>query len=116
MSKRQHRVDTAIGEKIRYWRTLRGVRQADLALKIGVTFQQLQKYEKGTNRVSIGRFLDICAALNMPPEEMIGGESVAFNRPRMARAMLAAFGTLTGEQQDLMVKVMKELGNGKSTD
>ena len=41
-----------VGAKIRIFRTHRGMSQSDLAGKIGVAFQQVQKYEKGTNRVA----------------------------------------------------------------
>jgi transcriptional regulator with XRE-family HTH domain len=58
--------DAAIGEKLRALRLDRGLSQSDLGERVGVTFQQLQKYEKGVNRVSVGRLARIVAALNVP--------------------------------------------------
>src|SRR5947207_12928110 len=58
--------DVAIGQKLRALRLDRGLSQGALAGEIGVTFQQLQKYEKGANRVSAGRLARIAAALGVP--------------------------------------------------
>jgi transcriptional regulator with XRE-family HTH domain len=58
--------DIEIGRKIRALRLERGLSQSDLADGIGLTFQQVQKYEKGTNRVSAGRLQRIADMLNTP--------------------------------------------------
>src|SRR5258705_12884942 len=58
--------DVAIGQKVRALRLDRGLSQSELAGRIGITFQQVQKYENGVNRVSSGRLLRIAAALNVP--------------------------------------------------
>ncbi len=55
--------DQEIGRRIRVRRTLLQMSQTDLADKLGVTFQQVQKYEKATNRVAGGRLEDVAAAL-----------------------------------------------------
>lgn len=59
-------IDVAIGGRIRTRRDLKGVTQAELAKACGVTFQQIQKYERGTNRVSCARLLDISRCLDAP--------------------------------------------------
>jgi transcriptional regulator with XRE-family HTH domain len=46
------------------------VSQAELAKTLGVSFQQIQKYEKGLNRVSAARLFDICKALNVSLSSM----------------------------------------------
>src|SRR5436305_14781936 len=56
--------DVEIGRKIRALRLERGLSQSGLADAIGLTFQQVQKYEKGTNRVSAGRLVQIADKLN----------------------------------------------------
>lgn len=56
-------VDTTIGMKIHELRISMGLSRQQLAAKIGVTHQQLQKYEKGTNRISAGRLMAIAKAL-----------------------------------------------------
>jgi transcriptional regulator with XRE-family HTH domain len=58
--------DVEIGQKIRALRLERGLSQSNLADGIGLTFQQVQKYEKGTNRVSAGRLQKIADLLNIP--------------------------------------------------
>lgn len=58
--------DVEIGRKIRALRLQRGLSQSGLADGIGLTFQQVQKYEKGTNRVSAGRLQKIADMLNIP--------------------------------------------------
>jgi transcriptional regulator with XRE-family HTH domain len=58
--------DVEIGRKIRALRLERGLSQSGLADGIGLTFQQVQKYEKGTNRVSAGRLQRIADLLNVP--------------------------------------------------
>ena len=52
--RRQHRIDVLVGLNIRKRRQLRGVTQAALADRLGISFQQLQKYEVAKNRVSAG--------------------------------------------------------------
>jgi transcriptional regulator with XRE-family HTH domain len=58
--------DVEIGRKIRALRLERGLSQSGLAEAIGLTFQQVQKYEKGANRVSAGRLQQIADVLNVP--------------------------------------------------
>ena len=65
--------DIEIGRKIRALRLERGLSQSDLADGIGLTFQQVQKYEKGTNRVSAGRLHKIAELLNTPVMFFYGG-------------------------------------------
>ena len=64
--------DVAIGQTLRALRLDRGLSQSDLGSLIGVTFQQLQKYEKGANRISAGRLLRIAAALHVPVTAFYG--------------------------------------------
>ncbi|MCO5730120.1 helix-turn-helix domain-containing protein [Rhizobium sp. SSA_523] len=59
-----HPADLKVGTNIRTIRMSRGVSQERLAEKLGVTFQQVQKYEKGVNRVSASRLTQICSALD----------------------------------------------------
>jgi len=55
-----------IGEKVRQIRLVQGLTQRDLAGILGVTFQQVQKYEKGTNRISAGALYEIAERLGVP--------------------------------------------------
>lgn len=58
-------IDVHVGNRIRLRRTLLGKSQETLAEAIGLTFQQVQKYEKGVNRVSSSRLMDIAAVLEV---------------------------------------------------
>jgi transcriptional regulator with XRE-family HTH domain len=58
--------DATIGLKVRALRVERGLSQTGLAEGVGVTFQQVQKYEKGANRISAGRLQQIARLLNVP--------------------------------------------------
>ena len=65
-SKRPSLVDVAVGRNVRLWRIARGFSQQELANRLGVTFQQLQKYEVGHNRMSTGRLVTAAAVLAVP--------------------------------------------------
>lgn len=58
--------DVAIGQKLRALRLDRGLSQSEVGSLVGVTFQQMQKYENGMNRISAGRLVRIAAALRLP--------------------------------------------------
>jgi transcriptional regulator with XRE-family HTH domain len=58
-------IDVHVGSRIRLRRTLLGISQERLADAIGLTFQQVQKYEKGANRVSSSRLVDLANALDV---------------------------------------------------
>ena len=59
-------VDTHVGQRIRKRRFLLGMSLEVLGEQIGVTYQQVQKYEKGTNRVGASRLQLIASALQVP--------------------------------------------------
>ncbi len=61
-----HPVDVHVGKRIRHRRWLVGMTQQQLAEKVGIKFQQIQKYETGANRVSASRLWDIADALEVP--------------------------------------------------
>src|ERR1041385_7005318 len=63
---RRNTEDIEIGQKIRALRVAKEVSQTELGKALGVTFQQVQKYEKGANRVSAGRLQKIAELLETP--------------------------------------------------
>jgi transcriptional regulator with XRE-family HTH domain len=67
--------DRHVGARIRLQRTLTGMTQEKLADILGITFQQVQKYEKGTNRVGAGRLLAISKALGVPVSFFFEGQA-----------------------------------------
>ena len=64
--------DIRIGKQIRSLRRIAGVSQSALAEKIGVSLQQVKKYENGTNRVSSGRLQEIAGELGVPVSTLYG--------------------------------------------
>jgi transcriptional regulator with XRE-family HTH domain len=58
-------LDAMVGAKVRVFRLNRGISQTALAEQLGVTFQQVQKYEKGANRIGASRLSQIAAALDI---------------------------------------------------
>ena len=69
-----HPIDIHVGKRIRHRRWEIGMSQHDLAESVGVRFQQIQKYELGTNRVSASRLWDIAEAMRTPVETFFSGK------------------------------------------
>jgi transcriptional regulator with XRE-family HTH domain len=67
-------VDVEVGHLIRVQRLTRGLSQTDLADQIGVTFQQVQKYEKGANRISMGRLTLVGRVLGVNVSYLLGAD------------------------------------------
>jgi transcriptional regulator with XRE-family HTH domain len=70
-----HPVDTHVGIRIRMRRKELGVSQERLADSLGITFQQVQKYERGANRVSASKLWEIATALRTPVSYFYDGLS-----------------------------------------
>jgi transcriptional regulator with XRE-family HTH domain len=66
MIKNPNAIDVHVGSRIRLRRTMLGMSQERLAEGLGITFQQVQKYEKGTNRVGASRLQNIASLLSAP--------------------------------------------------
>jgi transcriptional regulator with XRE-family HTH domain len=88
---REHRaspIDAHVGARVRLRRTLLGMSQEKLGDALGLTFQQVQKYERGVNRIGASRLFDLARLLDVPigfffddlPPEM-GGNNAVRSRP-----------------------------------
>lgn len=64
--KKPNPIDIHVGSRIRLRRNMLGFSQEKLGESLGITFQQIQKYEKGTNRVGASRLQAISTVLNVP--------------------------------------------------
>lgn len=69
----KHEVDIHVGKRIRHRRWMVGMTQQQLAEKVGIKFQQIQKYESGMNRVSASRMWEIAEALDVPIDHFFEG-------------------------------------------
>src|SRR5262245_33477672 len=74
--KRPDPVDIEVGHRIRIERLARGLSQTALANQLGVTFQQVQKYEKGVNRVGAGRLTKIAEVLGIDVSTFFGAKEI----------------------------------------
>ncbi|MCT4635204.1 MAG: helix-turn-helix domain-containing protein [Rickettsiales bacterium] len=61
----ENNIESFIGRQIRKRRHILGMSQSDLASKVGVTFQQIQKYEKGTNKIMASRLYELSKIMNV---------------------------------------------------
>jgi len=71
----QKNIDVFIGAKIRSRRIMLGISQAKLAERLGVTFQQIQKYESGANSLNSVRIYGFCEVLQISVEQLFNGFS-----------------------------------------
>ena len=84
--------DVYVGARIRMRRNMLGLSQTEMGEQIGVTFQQVQKYEKGVNRIGASRLLQICNVLQVTPAWMFEGAPGPKPKPTVAgREMETAF-------------------------
>ncbi len=107
-SHRKKATDTEVGRRLRLLRLERRVSQTELGDSIGVTFQQIQKYEKGTNRLSAGALQAISDFFRVPityffgvPRHLNADAQVAFSFLEKADALrlLKAFSQLADDRQ-----------------
>lgn len=84
-------IDRHVGSRVRMRRILLGMSQEKLGEALGLTFQQIQKYEKGTNRIGASRLQQISTTLNVPPSFFfegapVNGDAIGSGRSELAVA------------------------------
>jgi transcriptional regulator with XRE-family HTH domain len=130
-TKAADQVDKYVGSRIRMRRLMLGMSQGKLGDALGLTFQQVQKYEKGTNRVGASRLQQISQILQVPPAFFFEGapgqrnsdgkESPAsyvseFLATSDGLALAHAFGLLDAKLRRYVVALVEELAIGKKCD
>lgn len=114
-----HPVDIHVGQRVRERRILLGLSQSKLAQALGITFQQVQKYEKGTNRVGSSRLFDISEALGVSiPYFFEGynkksGSSESVGLGTQALRLARYFGDLSDSQRDAVFLLVKSLAQSE---
>lgn len=95
-------VDEHVGARLRQRRALMGMSQEKLAECVGITFQQVQKYENGANRISAGRLYEFSDALNVPVSFFY--ENMKANNPKSYRNLGVSEGeqSVIEDQPDIM--------------
>ena len=93
---RSGQLDAALGERIRRRRRELGLSQSALGGQLGITFQQVQKYENGTNRVSATMLVKLCDALAMAVTELLHETDPAAGAESDSQAalLMSAFGRI----------------------
>ena len=84
-------VDVYVGSRVRLRRTLLGMSQEKLGKAVNLTFQQIQKYERGANRIGSSRLYQLASVLNVPVSFFFEGVEVRISR--------AEAGVSEGEQE-----------------
>ncbi|NCC22582.1 MAG: XRE family transcriptional regulator [Alphaproteobacteria bacterium] len=88
-------IDILIGQRLRHARRLAGISQSELASAAGVTFQQIQKYEKGANRIAASRLVELAVFLDRPIDWFLTGA-----RETLAEEGLSAVSRNSEQAQD----------------
>jgi transcriptional regulator with XRE-family HTH domain len=123
-------VDAYVGARIRLRRNMLGMSQTEMADRIGITFQQVQKYEKGVNRVGASRLMQICEVLHVTPAWLFEGAPgakpkpsaavrefdaafAAFQADGTAPRLIAVWPRLPGRIKRLVVALLREIADGR---
>ncbi len=103
-------IDRVVGQRLRWRRRELRLTQEQLGEKLGLTFQQVQKYEKGVNRISAGRLFEMASVLTVPityfyegVAEMLGSVPLAVNEDDGPPELPA----LNGEAMELVTAFQK---------
>lgn len=94
-----------IGSRLRYARKARGMTQGALGVTIGVSFQQVQKYEMGVNRVSTSALIQFARILEISPLDLLGVEAET-GEPR-------DWGLLSDDGAEALLRAYKEIASPK---
>lgn len=102
-------IDTQIANRIHNCRTQLGLSQTDLATKLGISFQQVQKYEKATNRIGAGRLFQLAVIFDVPVETLFPEREASLAQSAASRATAEAFSEilLTADGRRLLLAFRK---------
>lgn len=119
----RHYVDVHAGKQLALARHAQGLNQTDVARMLGLTFQQIQKYEKGTNRMSASVLWTLSEKMNLPVSYFFQGlesnsttaEHIFSTMGRHGMQMAEAFVGLSRRQQMLLLELAKDF-SGKEAE
>lgn len=104
-SRRANAIDIHVGSRVRLRRMVLGMSQEKLGENLGLTFQQVQKYEKGVNRIGAGRLFDLAHVLGVPIDffyedapthHLEGAQSGGFSEPSAENDLVDFLATREG--------------------
>ena len=96
-----HPVDVHVGKKIKQMRALRRLSQTDVAQKLNLSFQQIQKYEIGSNRVAASRLYELSKIFGVPTSYFFEGlaeSEIANDNKDLSMQILSAVSSIDDEQ------------------
>ncbi len=109
--KGKSQIDRAIGQRLRAYRLAAGMSQTTVGEHLGVTYQQIQKYEKGVNRLSGARLVAVMNLLHVKPELLLGTngsgpsqDEFAVLNDRHINKIVIALNQLSREQRQAVAK------------
>lgn len=107
-TERTRQIDAEIGRRLRLFREMKGITQVDLAGRVGLTFQQIQKYERAQNRISCSKLVEIADALDIGLqdffEEILEGE-----RTKLSNEELILIANIRKQRPDIRRNLCKFL-------
>ncbi|RYE64799.1 MAG: XRE family transcriptional regulator [Oxalobacteraceae bacterium] len=113
-------IDLHVGGALRRRREALGITQSTLSRAIGVTFQQLQKYEQGQNRIAASRLYAACQRLDLPVSDLFpplatsDAPALSVAPPTRGAAILALFEGLSGSRRRLALLLLRELSQNEA--
>ena len=104
------KVDIAVGEMIRALRFKNNMTQSDLSQALSISFQQIQKYETGKNRVSASMLAKIAATFNVPIGHFFGDSPLTpFEADRQISELLDRFEKMSDRKKMALLKIAREM-------
>ena len=111
--KSPNHVDIEVGQRIRIYRKAKGLSQTTLADQLGVTFQQVQKYENGTNRIGAGRLMRIAQVLGVPVTTLLGVNDTTEIKSSARRKVASSLKLLTLSSALRLLRSYERINDGK---
>jgi transcriptional regulator with XRE-family HTH domain len=107
--------DLALGRRLKSLRVRRGLSQTALGEVLGVSFQQIQKYERGAHRIRVSQLRRLADALAVPATELLeiprtdSGAIADMIDTRVARRLMDAFQSLTSRERRCLAALAEEM-------
>ena len=101
-------IDRYVGARLKERRILMGLSQNDLAKKHGITFQQIQKYEGGVNRIGAGRLYEFAKYLEVEINYFYNGFEEDYEMKKTSKISLAAMSAFDKIQDEKIKKAVKD--------
>lgn len=103
------KIDLLIGERLKELRKIKNLTQEDVAEKLGVSFQQIQKYENGKNRISFSKLYELSNFMKIPMESFVanldGSQNKGLSDNNQSNYMAAQNDSISQKETDDLLKI-----------